>query len=340
MFFAPWCGHCKRLAPTWNELAQLYNKNLEETDVVIAKVDCTQQTSLCSKHGVSGYPTLKFFNPLEDEPIRFKGTRDIESFEKFINEQMSESDEPEEPKAPEPKKTLVELDETYEDKIQKGHWFIKFYAPWCGHCKRLAPTWEELAKTFEFNENINIAKVDCTQHKTVCDKHSVKGYPSLIWFSDGKQSEKYSGSRSHEDLKKYVSDMTSKTNGEAKNTAEKVPEYEEEVGIVLSLGEKTFEDLVGQGVTFVKFYAPWCGHCKKLAPTWDELAKKLAKNTAVHIAKVDCTEESGLCSTYEVSGYPTLLLFRNGVQLKEYSGKRDLASLHAFVEENLGHDEL
>ena len=39
-------------------------------------------------------------------------------------------------------------------------WFIKFYAPWCGHCKRLAPGWKEFHDTN--SENLNIGKVDCT----------------------------------------------------------------------------------------------------------------------------------------------------------------------------------
>ena len=60
MFYAPWCGHCKRLHPTWDELGKKYNKD-ESSEVVIAKVDCTVETAVCSDNDVTGYPTLKFF---------------------------------------------------------------------------------------------------------------------------------------------------------------------------------------------------------------------------------------------------------------------------------------
>ena len=79
-------------------------------------------------------------------------------------------------------------------------------------------------------------------------------------------------------------------------------------------------------VGFVKFYAPWCGHCKKLAPEWDKLGSLYAADDTRYIGKVDCTTNSLLCKEKGVTGYPTLLtLWKN--RTEAYSGDRSLDSL-------------
>jgi thioredoxin domain-containing protein 5 len=58
------------------------------------------------------------------------------------------------------------------------------------------------------------------------------------------------------------------------------------------------------GVAFIKFFAPWCGHCKRLAPTWDQLSAEFVDNKDVKIAKVDCTSDDNknrdLCNENKV----------------------------------------
>lgn len=77
----------------------------------------------------------------------------------------------------------------------------------------------------------------------------------------------------------------------------------------------------------------WCGHCKRLAPTWEKLADEVADNEGVHVAKVDCTTQRDVCSAQGVRGYPTLKLFTGGDASdgKKYAGSRDLASLKDYL---------
>lgn len=89
-------------------------------------------------------------------------------------------------------------------------------------------------------------------------------------------------------------------------------------------------EIESQDLILVKFYAPWCGHCKRLAPEYEEAAKKLAgDDPVVPLAKVDCTNESGgkeICSQNDVQGYPTVKIFRNG-QASDYNDGRDADSI-------------
>eukprot|EP00804_Cyclotella_cryptica_P028099 CCRYP_016164-RA/>CCRYP_016164-RA protein AED:0.06 eAED:0.06 QI:130/1/1/1/1/1/4/1615/205 len=101
---------------------------------------------------------------------------------------------------------------------------------------------------------------------------------------------------------------------------------------------KTFDEALVSKNTFIKFYAPWCGHCKKLAPDWDALADEYSSSSSVLIGSVDCTSDDSkeLCEKYGVSGYPTLKYFKDGDTSGEaYNGARSLDALKEFVEDTL-----
>jgi len=107
---------------------------------------------------------------------------------------------------------------------------------------------------------------------------------------------------------------------------------------VLDLGDSTFAgQVLDKDIILVEFYAPWCGHCKNLAPHFETSATALLKNDPpVHLAKVDCTEAGKeTCSKYGVSGYPTLKIFRNGVTA-DYDGPRESAGIINFMKKQAG----
>lgn len=91
----------------------------------------------------------------------------------------------------------------------------------------------------------------------------------------------------------------------------------------------------------MKFYAPWCGHCKNMAPAWIELANKY-NNDHVLIAEIDCIIYHEICGNHDITAYPTLILFKNGEEVEKYNGRRDLASFIEFLDSHISkyHDEL
>jgi protein disulfide-isomerase A1 len=80
-----------------------------------------------------------------------------------------------------------------------------------------------------------------------------------------------------------------------------------------------------QTLTSSTVFAPWCGHCKALAPEYEEAATSL-KEKDIRLVKVDCTEEAELCQQYGVEGYPTLKVFRGADNITPYKGQRKAAA--------------
>mmetsp|Transcript_92923 Transcript_92923/g.248657 ORF Transcript_92923/g.248657 Transcript_92923/m.248657 type:complete len:133 (-) Transcript_92923:58-456(-) len=112
----------------------------------------------------------------------------------------------------------VELSkDTFDSAVTKSgkSAFVKFFAPWCGHCKRMKPDWDKLGDAYSGHNSVVIGDVDCTQHKDLCSQFDVKGYPTLKYFtkSTGAKGEGYKGGRGFDQLKKFVEDKLEKAGG-------------------------------------------------------------------------------------------------------------------------------
>lgn len=74
---------------------------------------------------------------------------------------------------------------------------------------------------------------------------------------------------------------------------------------VIDLTKDSFASEVnGENLALVEFFAPWCGHCKSLAPHYEEAATELKDKHGIKLMKVDCTEQQDLCQEQGIRGYP------------------------------------
>uniref|UniRef100_A0A672F940 Protein disulfide-isomerase n=2 Tax=Salarias fasciatus TaxID=181472 RepID=A0A672F940_SALFA len=104
---------------------------------------------------------------------------------------------------------------------------------------------------------------------------------------------------------------------------------------VLEFTDDDFDSRIGDhDLILVEFFAPWCGHCKRLAPEYEAAATRLKGTVA--LAKVDCTANSNVCSKYGVSGYPTLKIFRDGEESGPYDGPRSADGIVSFLKKQAG----
>jgi len=103
--------------------------------------------------------------------------------------------------------------------------------------------------------------------------------------------------------------------------------------LVSAITDAEFKATVAQGVTLVDFWAPWCGPCKMIAPTLDELAVELQGQA--RIAKVNVDDNPEVAGSFGIMSIPTLLLFKDGKPVGKLVGAQPKASLKAFVEQAL-----
>jgi len=205
-FFAPWCGHCKNLAPVYEQVADAFEHAKDK--VFIAKVDADGEGKpLGKEYGVTGYPTLKWFNA--DGTVEpYESGRDLDGFAKFITTKTGVKSNIKPP--PPPAFRILDYSDFDEVVLDtEKDVLVTFTAPWCGHCKAMKPAYSNVATIFETESNCIVANVDADDIKNadLKSRYLSSGYPTIRFFpKDNKEGELYEGGRSEADFVTFLNE--------------------------------------------------------------------------------------------------------------------------------------
>jgi len=407
-FFAPWCGHCKQLAPEYEKAATALR---EYGNLKLASVDATVEQSVASGYGIKGYPTLKFFKngvaseynggrtapkiiswllkaigaPLKtltsadeltaynaDKPasvIGFfeKDSAQAEAFQKAAaietEAQFAVVNDAAVAKALSvPFPSVVVFKTTEANAVYEGDFTAEAIAAFVGveRIPLVIPFTMEAAQeifqsktgrvAFLFTKDPNPAFRELAEQYrgkfvfstsdgsvTRLNDHvgiSASELPKFLVLTTNQQMRRYplDGEATLESMKQHIDAFLAGTIAPVLKSDAAPASNDDAVKVVVGT---TFDSIVMDPTknVLLEVYAPWCGHCKTLAPIYEQLAEAVENVPNLVIAKMDGTtnEVDGV----SVRGFPTLKFYPAGPNKsragEDYSGGRDLDALKSFV---------
>uniref|UniRef100_A0A8C6U971 Protein disulfide isomerase family A, member 5 n=1 Tax=Neogobius melanostomus TaxID=47308 RepID=A0A8C6U971_9GOBI len=318
MFYAPWCGVCKRMQPIFQQAA---TETKGRYVLAGMNVHPSEFDGLKQEYNVKGYPTFCYFEKgkfLHHYENYGATSKDIPSGPAAKDPEVpwSESDSP-----------VFHLTDESFDSFLEEHTaaLIMFYAPWCGHCKKMKPEYDEAAEVLNKASDSPgvLAALDATVHKAAGDRFKISGFPTVKYFVNGEEKYTLPHLRSKEKIIEFMH------NPQAPPPPEQ--SWEEKPSSVSHLGFEDFrEALKKKKHALVMFYAPWCPHCKNAVPHFTTAAELFKEDRKIVYAAVDCTKGQNheLCKQEGVEGYPTFNHYNYGKFSERYNGDRGVRQNH------------
>uniref|UniRef100_A0A8C2PNV4 protein disulfide-isomerase n=1 Tax=Cyprinus carpio TaxID=7962 RepID=A0A8C2PNV4_CYPCA len=402
-FYAPWCGHCKALAPEYAKAAGMLKA--EGSDIKLAKVDATEESELSQEFGVRGYPTIKFFKGGEKEnPKEYSAGRQADDIVNWLKKRTGpaattltdvtqaesliadnevavigffKNVESEDAKAF--IKTAEAVDDIPFGIISDDAGFSKFEVAKDGvvlfkkgttdseiliSCLQTAPKifggvikshilmfvpktakdfqdkmdqFKKAAEGFKGKILFIFIDSDVDDNQRILEFFGLKKEecPAIRLITLEEEMTKYKPETSEITAENIITFCTAFTEGKLKPhlMSQDIPDDWDKNPVKVLVG-KNFEEVAFDPAknVFVEFYAPWCGHCKQLAPIWDQLGEKFKDNANIVVAKMDSTANE--IETVKVHSFPTLKFFPAGDDHKviDYNGERTLDGFTKFLE--------
>ncbi|KAL3232968.1 ER-retained PMA1-suppressing protein 1 [Nakaseomyces bracarensis] len=193
----------------------------------------------------------------------------------------------------------------FQSTLAKGLHIVEFYSPYCGHCKQLAPIWEETWVEFkEEGEKIGVtfSQVDCVQSGDICSKERIHAFPSIILYQDGERVDQFSDRRTKENFIMYARKAAMKLGGNqdviiparskllmTMDFAQLISGQAEKPTLISFWPTDELKEDSSEKVKFDK-----CSDCSYYQKHWALLTNDLEK-AGIETAHVNCKTAKNLC---------------------------------------------
>uniref|UniRef100_A0A8C6CTX4 Protein disulfide-isomerase A2 n=1 Tax=Moschus moschiferus TaxID=68415 RepID=A0A8C6CTX4_MOSMO len=359
-FYAPWCGHCRALAPEYSKAAALLAA--ESARAMLAKVDGPAEPELAEEFAVTEYPTLKFFRDgNRTHPEEYTGDRDVATFlglaQDALDMTFGLTDRPQLfQKFGLTKDTVVLFKKVGAGGGRGGlhelHLPLQtsskiFAARILNHLllfinqtldahRELLAGFREAAPPFRGQVLFVVVDVGA-DNDHVLQYFGLKAQEApTLRFINIETTKKYAPERGASVTAAAVTDFCRAVLGGGvkpyRLSQEVPPDWDQRP--VKTLVGKNFEQVAFDETknVFIKFYAPWCAHCKEMAPAWEELAETYRDHEDIIIAELDATANE--LEAFPVHSFPALKYFPVGPGRKviDYKGARDLETFSKFLD--------
>jgi len=276
--------------------------------------------TVAAAHG-SSVPGILLFKKFDEGKNKFEGAYDVTEVTDFV------------------KTNAIPLmadigPDNYATYAEAGTPLAYFFFGNDEHRAQYGPLIEAVAK--DFKGKINFVYIDGSKYGGHAGNMNLKQEWPAFAIQRPQQNLKFPYDQSKEITTEGIREFVQSFLDDSLEPSLKSDEIPVQSGPVVVVVNKQYNEIVNQPKdVLIEFYAPWCGHCKKLAPTFDELGEKLKSNKNIVIAKMDATTNDLPADVpFQVSGFPTIKLVKTDNTVVDYNGDRSLESFIDFLKKN------
>jgi len=226
------------------------------------------------------------------------------------------------------KAPIDEIDDLNKSMNDGEDCLIWFFADWCGHCKNVMNDWEELYETH--GKNYNLFKISDQRKDEVNNNigREVNGFPQFLATSGNSVKSQHNGDRTFHGLEQFLKTNVKPIRSGSQQNMLRKPCPVDNVNKLNQVMNKGKDSLIW-------FFAPWCGHCKNMEKTWEDLYEQ--NKEKYNMFKISDSKKDSVNNNIgtQVQSFPQLIASRGNNVIAKHEGERTPPAIQDFINTKL-----